>query len=130
MTMQELTKHIAKGEVTAKAALSRMFNVMAFENRGAAAEMMQTWTGMFEQLKTKWELFKLEAGKGEFFTEAKKELQALIDMFGQPQAKGFAADINASMASMVRGIRALSTAGTNMARSSRPSPNCSLAIGR
>ncbi|WP_222104609.1 tape measure protein [Cupriavidus campinensis] len=107
MTMQELTGHIAKGEVTAKAALSRMFDVMAFENRGAAAEMMQTWTGMFEQLKTKWELFKLEAGKGEFFGEAKKELQSLIDMFDQPQAKALAADINAAMASMVRGIRTL-----------------------
>jgi tape measure domain-containing protein len=54
LTMGQLTKEIAKGTVQAAGNLDRMFAVLAVQNRGAAAEMANTWTGLTEQLKTKW----------------------------------------------------------------------------
>lgn len=100
-SMAELVQSISKGEVEAKSALARMFAVMGFENEGAAAKMMTTWTGMFEQLKTKWELFKYELAGGDSgvgaFAEAKKTLQELLDSFNGSQLRSFGQDLSSAV---------------------------------
>lgn len=109
-SMGDLVKSISKGEVEAKSALERMFAVMRVENYGAASGMMDTWVGMIEQLKTKWELFKLSVGGGNgVFTEARKELQNLLDMMDGETARKLGAD-------MAEGFYELSKAITGSAK--------------
>lgn len=110
-SMQELVKAISNGEVESKSALERMFAVMSIKNYGAAQEMMQTWTGMFEQLKTKWELFKYAVGGGNggqgVFSEARKEVQLLLDSFEGSAARDFGADLSEMMYELAHGVRGL-----------------------
>lgn len=107
MSMPKFTKLVQTGTVEAATALRNMFLVMRFENDGAAEAMMDSWTGMLSLLSTKFELFKLEAGKNDFFKEAKNQLQDLIAMFDGGQAKRFANDIGTGLADTVRVLRAV-----------------------
>lgn len=107
MSMPKFTKLVQTGTVEASTALRNMFLVMRFENDGAAEAMMDSWTGMLALLNTKFELFKLEAGKNDFFKEAKKQLQDMIAMFDGGQAKRFANDIGTGLADLVRLLRSI-----------------------
>ena len=107
MSMPKFTKLVQTGTVEASTALRNMFLVMRFENDGAAEAMMDSWTGMLALLNTKFELFKLEAGKNDFFKEAKNQLQDMIAMFDGGQAKRFANDIGTGLADIVRTLRAV-----------------------
>jgi len=102
MSMPKLTKLISTGTVEASGALKAMFAVMAVENRGAAERMMGTWSGMLNLLKTKFELFKLEAGKSDFFEESKKSLRELIEAFDTNEAKSLAYSIGQGLADAVK----------------------------
>lgn len=110
-SMQDLVKAISNGEVESKSALERMFAVMAVQNYGAAQDMMQTWTGMFEQLKTKWELFKYAVGGGTsgegVFSEARNEVQLLLDSFDGNAARAFGADLSEMMYELAHGFRSI-----------------------
>lgn len=110
-SMQDLVKAISNGEVESKSALERMFAVMAVQNYGAAQDMMQTWTGMFEQLKTKWELFKYAVGGGTsgegVFSEARKEVQLLLDSFDGNASRAFGADLSEMMYELAHGFRSI-----------------------
>lgn len=105
MSMPKFAKLVSTGTVEATQALNNMFSVMRFQNDGAAEAMMNSWTGMLALLKTKFDLFKLEAGKSQFFEESKNQLQDLIDMFGTAQAKRFANDLGEGLAQLVRVLR-------------------------
>ena len=105
MSMPKFAKLVSTGTVEATQALNNMFAVMRFQNDGAAEAMMNSWTGMLALLKTKFDLFKLEAGKSQFFEESKNQLQDLIDMFGTAQAKRFANDLGEGLAQLVRVLR-------------------------
>ena len=107
MSMPKFTKLVQTGTVEATTALRNMFLVMRFENDGAAEAMMNSWTGMLSLLNTKFELFKLEAGKNDFFKEAKEQLQDMIGMFDSGQAKRFANDIGTGLADLVRLLRSI-----------------------
>lgn len=105
MSMAKFTKLVSTGTVEASTSLNNMFAIMKFQNDGAAAAMMESWTGMLALLSTKFELFKKEVGDNAFFEESKKQLQDIIDLFGQPQAKAFANDLGESLTQIVRGVR-------------------------
>jgi tape measure domain-containing protein len=107
MSMAKFTKLVSTGTVEASTSLNNMFAIMKFQNDGAAAAMMQSWTGMLALLSTKFELFKKEVGDNAFFEESKKQLQDIIDLFGQPQAKAFANDLGESLAQIVRALRSV-----------------------
>jgi len=97
MTVAELDKAVSKGTVSAAQGLKKMLTVMGIQNAGAAAEMMGTWTGMLEQLKTKWELFKLDIGGSGMFDTSKAALQELLDAFNGEQSGDFARSIGRTM---------------------------------
>lgn len=107
MSMQKFAKLVSTGTVEASTALRNMFLVMRFENDGAAEAMMDSWTGMLSLLSTKFELFKIEAGKNDFFKEAKNQLADLIGSFDSGGAKRFANDIGSGLADLVRSLRDL-----------------------
>lgn len=105
MSMQKFAAAVKEGTVGATVSLQNMFTVMRYENGGAAAAMMDSWSGMLSLLATKFELFKVDIGKGGFFKEAKEQLQALIDLFGSNEAKKFANQLGEDLATIVRGLR-------------------------
>lgn len=107
MSMQKFAALVKQGTVGATTSLQNMFTVMRFENAGASAAMMDSWTGMLSLLATKFELFKVDVGNSGFFKEAKEQLQALLDLFGTNEAKKFASQLGDDMASVVRGLRAV-----------------------
>lgn len=107
MSMQKFAAQVKQGTVGATVSLQNMFTVMRYENEGASAAMMDSWTGMLSLLATKFELFKVDIGKGGFFKEAKEQLQALIDLFGSNEAKKFANQMGEDLASIVRGLRVI-----------------------
>lgn len=98
MSMAQLAKTVSKGVVEANGALERMFIAMRIQNDGAAKALMTTWTGMFEQLKTKWELLKVDMGgdgqKGGMFDSAKEQLQRVLDAFDTDTVRQVMLDIS------------------------------------
>jgi tape measure domain-containing protein len=105
MSVAKFAKLVQTGTVEASTALRNMFLVMRFENDGAAESMMNTWTGMLALLKTKFEMFKIEAGKSQFFNEAKAQLQDMLGVFDGGAAKRVANDIGSGLADLVRTMR-------------------------
>lgn len=105
VSLQKFAALVKTGTVGATTSLQNMFTVMRYENEGAAAAMMDSWTGMLSLLSTKFELWKVEVGKGSFFKEAKDQLQAVIDLFGTNEAKKFANQLGEDLATVVRALR-------------------------
>ena len=106
-SVEVFAKKVSDGTVQASMALQNMFTVMTIENAGAAAEMMDSWTGMLSLLKTKFELFKNDAGKAGFFDEAKKGIQDIIDMFDTMGGKSLSFDIGRGLGDAVIAVREL-----------------------
>jgi tape measure domain-containing protein len=104
LSMQELAKHVAKGEVAASKAIANMLTVMRMTNAGASAEMMQTWSGMTEQLSTKWELFKKDIGDDGFFKQVKGQLQQLLEAFDSGASRTLAQDLGSSLSGITTGL--------------------------
>lgn len=109
LSMSKLVKLISNGQVKATGALERMFEVMRARNDGAAAAMMNTWTGLIERLKTKWTLAKVEMGGGEgaLFDSAKEEVKKLIDSFDNNTFRQFGVDIAYASNVAMKGISTL-----------------------
>lgn len=104
MSMAELNSHIKKGEVESKSALTRMLAVLREWNTNAAAEMMDTWVGQFEKLKTQFTLFGNDIGNSGFFEEMKKQLAELNAWFKTDEARQFAQRIGAALTDVVQGF--------------------------
>lgn len=93
MSMSELTERVSKGTVEASNAIDKMLIVMGLQNAGAAAEMMNTWVGTIERLKTRWELFKLEIGSEGLFDGSKEAVKELIAAMGSADGGSMARSI-------------------------------------
>ncbi|MPS48551.1 tape measure protein [Methylobacillus sp.] len=93
LSMAELAKNIANGEVEATSAIERMMTVMRYTNEGSAAAMMETWNGQLEKMKTNFTLFSNDIGQNGFFQTMKDSLEDLNDYFETNEAKRFAASI-------------------------------------
>lgn len=106
MSMPKLVQVISKGQLEARTALDQMFTVMAIRNRGAAEEMMNTWTGLLSATTTRWELFKASiaesGGENSFMAEMKRALQEINQLLDSPEVKAFARDFGQTLASAVR----------------------------
>lgn len=104
MSMADLTQAVSKGTVASGTALKKMLAVMTVDNAGAAAEMMTTWSGMLERLKSKWEIWKVSVA-GEGMAEgAKAALKDLIDAFGSPSAASFGRRVGEAMSSATMAV--------------------------
>jgi tape measure domain-containing protein len=105
MSLAELTKHISKGQVQSKEALERMFFVMTIESRGAAARMMDTFTGLTQRLGTEWTLLQNTIGNSGLMDAVKGVMKDLLDQFGKPQNIDAAKQIGKAMGDFVLQVR-------------------------
>lgn len=104
MSMSELTNAVSKGTVSSTSAIKKMLAVMSVDNAGAAAGMMDTWTGMLERLKTQWELWKINAAGEGMFEGAKSGLADLIKQMGSPEAASFGRKVGESIGEAITSI--------------------------
>ena len=88
MSMAELVDRISRGTVEATSAITKMLFQMEVLNAGSADRLMQTWNGLIEQTKTKWELFKNEVAQSGGFDVLRIELRKIVEGFdGEEAAK-------------------------------------------
>jgi len=97
MSMGELVKIISQGRLEANSALSKLFLEMKYQYEGSAENMMQTWTGMIQKLKTEWMLFAKAIGDGGLFEEAKSALGDLIKYMGSEDGRKLARDLGGAL---------------------------------
>lgn len=105
MTMGDLTKQVSLGAVESTDALRRMFTMMEFYNRGAAKDMMETWTGLNARLKTEWTILQTEIGNAGFADAVKDQLKDLISFMGSGQGIMMARQFGKDLGDLVRILR-------------------------
>lgn len=106
VSMQELTKLIGKGQVEAKDALARMFTVMAMQNSGAAADMMNTWKGLTEKLKDQWMIFAHDVGESGYLDAAKQALKDFMEGMGDEHfKKNFAFELSQALVTLIHTLQ-------------------------
>lgn len=104
MDMQKLTKIVSTGTLVAGPALAKMLLQMRIENKGAAAEMMTTWTGMTAQLKTEWELSAKYIADSGFGDAAKKGVGELIEMLRSDEFRKFGREFGQVLGELVTNL--------------------------
>lgn len=104
MSLAELFKTVQSGTLESINAVNRMFLQMKMHNDGAAKAMMETWNGMTEVAKTKYELFKKSVMDTGAFSELKSQLQKVIDAFDSPEAAKFARQLGEGILDMVKTV--------------------------
>lgn len=102
MTVAQLSKKVGQGVVDAQQGLAKMLFQAEMQNAGYAKEMMDTWTGQIEKLKTKWELFKVEVGKSGGFESAREELKKIVDAFDTDAAASWANKLGDALAKAIK----------------------------
>jgi len=102
MSMAELANAVSKGTLAAGPALDKMLLRMKVNNAGAAQEMMQTWVGLSERLKTEFSLMAKTIADSEFGKEAGSAVKELIAAMGTDEAKRFADNIGTELGEAVR----------------------------
>lgn len=105
VSMAELSAQVKKGTVEASSALKTMFTAMQIDNYGASQKLMDTWDGMLSQLKTRFDLFKMDMANAGFFQTMKDQVQAVTDLLGTSGARAFADDFGQALKSIVLGVR-------------------------
>lgn len=105
MSVQKFANLVKTGTVEAAASLRNMFTIMQLENAGASEAMMDTWVGLTSLLKTKFELFKVEAGQAGLFDEAKKAVREMIDAFDTLEARSLASTLGQGLGDALKAIK-------------------------
>lgn len=104
VSMQQLAKIVQTGTLAAGPALSKMLIQMQIDNAGAAAQMMNTWTGMTSQLKTEWDLTAKAIADAGFADESKKAIAELITVLQSEEFKRFGVQMGDALGSIVKGL--------------------------
>lgn len=104
LSMADLTKLVSKGVVEANDAIAKMLVMMRQDSEGAAAEMMKTWTGMQEQLKTKMELAAKNIAEAGFSDAVKKVVSDIMAGMDTPEFRKFTDQFGRELADSVRTI--------------------------
>jgi len=102
MSMGELANAVSKGTLAAGPALDKMLLRMRVNNAGAAKEMMETWVGLGERLKTEFSLMSKTIAESDFGKEASAAVKELISALGTDEAKRFADTIGTELGESVR----------------------------
>lgn len=109
VTMGQLTKAISTGSVSARQGLELLFQGLDAQNRGAAQDLMQAYTGALAQLQTSFTLFADRIGRAGYLdsiTKAYKELSAYMNstdgkVFAQGLGEGLSTVVD-SLVSMAK----------------------------
>lgn len=107
ISIGELTKKVSLGAVESGDALRRMFTMMEFHNRGAAKEMMETWTGLTSRLKTEWTILQTAIGDSGFSDAVKDQLKDLISSMGSAEGVAAAKQLGTALRDLVLSARDL-----------------------
>ncbi|MCY1200491.1 tape measure domain protein [compost metagenome] len=102
MSMGELANAVSKGTLAAGPALDKMLLRMKVNNTGAAKEMMETWVGLGERLKTEFSLMAKTIAESDFGKAASESVKELITALGTDEAKRFADTIGTELGEAVR----------------------------
>lgn len=103
-SMPEFVRLISKGTVESSDALSRMLLVMKIVNEGAARELLATLPGAFEQLKTRFELFKNAIGTSGFGDVLTSGIKEFSNFLNGSDAQQFARDIGQSLTKITESV--------------------------
>lgn len=105
LSMGELFKVIESGTLESTNALAAMFEVLKSRHQGAAADMMNTWSGVVARLRTAWENFLIgvtkDAGPNSFMATLKKQAEELIKFFNTVEGAKFMADIQRGLTTVI-----------------------------
>ncbi|WP_342234654.1 tape measure protein [Inquilinus sp. OTU3971] len=105
MSYGAFVKLVSKGAVEAEDALTRMFGEFDRVYGGRAQAMMGTWNGLVAQASTNWTQLLTSTEEGGFFTEAKTQLQAIVDLLRTPDAKAFMVDLGSGLTQVLQAGR-------------------------
>lgn len=105
MSYGAFVKLVSKGAVEAEDALARMFGEFDRVYGGRAQAMMGTWNGLVAQASTNWTQLLTSTEEGGFFTEAKTQLQAIVDLLRTPDAKAFMVDLGSGLTQVLQAGR-------------------------
>lgn len=99
MSMAELVKTVSTGRMAFDSVLQgKFFAEMNIAFQGASENMMNTWTGLTQRLKTEWLLFAQEVGKGGMFDTVKAAAEELIRIMSSDAGIGMARDMGKVLA--------------------------------
>ena len=104
VSMQELAKIVQTGTLAAGPALKKMLVQMQIDNAGAAAEMMNTWTGMTSRLKTEWDLTAKAIADAGFADESKNAINELITVLQSDEFRRFGVQFGDALGGIVKGL--------------------------
>jgi len=79
LSQQEFQKLVSQGVIPAKEALDALFRGLREKYGGASEEFAQSFSGMVQQLRAQWELFKLDVMDSGVFDFLKAALKAVLD---------------------------------------------------
>jgi lambda family phage tail tape measure protein len=104
VSLSAFTRHVSQGGVEATEAIQRMFFVLDFQSKGAAEQMMQTWTGMISRLKTTWLIMQDTIAQGGFMQEMKSVLTDLMAQLDRPETTQFLQNVGQNLQVAVMAI--------------------------
>jgi tape measure domain-containing protein len=107
MSMADLTKAVSKGTVEATDAINKMLVIMGQNNEGASQNMMNTWVGVQEILKTRMQLAAKDIADAGFGDATKKVAREISNALESIEFRQFAEGTGAVLADTVESISAI-----------------------
>jgi len=109
MSMTEFIKHVERGEVDAKTGLEAMFRGFEKDFDGAAAGMMNSWTGMVAQLKVEWAKFAKNIMDQGLFDTLKGAAQDFITWLRSQDLNAWAKNISSAVQLVISTFKGIIT---------------------
>lgn len=107
VSMAKLTKLVSSGLLVAEPAIDAMLRRLEFQNRGAAAEMMNTWVGMTAQMKTEWQLTSKAISDAGLGNAMKSIVGELTELMRDEGFQSWARDFGKNLGEIARGALSL-----------------------
>lgn len=101
VTMSQLTKQISTGTVSAKEGLRLLFIGLDAQNRGAAKNLMQAYTGALAQMQTSFTLFAKKVGDAGYLSSITNALKEASSFFNSASGTQLAMGLGNGLSSVV-----------------------------
>lgn len=101
VTMSQLTKQISTGTVSAKEGLRLLFIGLDAQNRGAAKNLMQAYTGALAQMQTSFTLFAKKVGDAGYLSSITNALKEAASFFNSSSGSQLAMGLGSGLSSVV-----------------------------
>lgn len=101
VTMATLTKQISTGTVSAKEGLRLLFLGLDAQNRGAAKNLMQAYTGALAQMQTSFTLFSKQVGDAGYLTSITSALKEVTIFLNSASGSQLALGLGSGLSSLI-----------------------------